>query len=113
MTAFEWTDLQGTFLNGLRHSLISIGVSDETACHYLRRAGELELTKTHGRREVAFLNRAWEDVAALDYALDTATQFQPLLDSAVNQRPSRCAGQNEQGYEAERFLHSLEVRTNI
>ena len=50
------------------------------------------LTRTHGRREVAFLNRAWEDVLTLDLCLDTASQAQPLLDHAVNTRPSRCAG---------------------
>ncbi len=59
---------------------------------YLHRAGGVALTRTHGRREVAFLNRAWEDVLALDLCLDPASQAQPLLDHAVNTRPSRCAG---------------------
>ena len=59
---------------------------------YLRTAGAPELTRTHGRREVAFLNRAWEDVLALDFTADTATVRQPLLEQAVNAIPCRCAG---------------------
>lgn len=50
---------------------------------YLEKAGPACLTRTHGRREVAFLNRAWEDVLALDLCLDTERQAQPLLDRAV------------------------------
>ena len=41
-------------------------------------------TKTHGRREVAFLNRAWDDVMAAELALDENTKSQPLLDQIVN-----------------------------
>ena len=44
------------------------------------------------QREVAFLNRAWEDVLALGICLDTASAAQPMLDWAVNARPSRCVG---------------------
>lgn len=40
---------------------------------YLQQAGELRLTKTHGRREVAYLNQAWEDVLSFDYALNHST----------------------------------------
>ena len=69
--------------------------------------GALSLTRTHGRREVAFLNRAWDDVLALDMAVDTATQVQPLLDAAVNARPSRCVGFDGLGTAASRIEFSL------
>jgi len=29
-------------------------------------------------------------MAVLDYTLETAPQFQPLLDCAANQKPGRC-----------------------
>ena len=74
---------------------------------YLRRAGGIELTRTHGRREVAFLNRAWEDVLELDLCLDTSRQAQPLLDHAVNTRPSRCAGFEGLGTGLERMAAVL------
>ena len=61
----------------------------------------------HGRREVAFLNRAWEDVLELDLCLDTSRQAQPLLDHAVNTRPSRCAGFEGLGTGLERMAAVL------
>ena len=88
----RWADLPGLFREGLLDSLTAAGFSRTRAEAYLHRAGDAALTRTHGRREVAFLNRAWEDVLALDLCLDPASQAQPLLDHAVNTRPSRCAG---------------------
>ena len=88
----QWADLPGLFRNGLLDSLTAAGFSQAQAEAYLRQAGDVVLTRTHGRREVAFLNRAWEDVLALDLCLDPSSQGQPLLDHAVNTRSSRCAG---------------------
>lgn len=73
-------------------SLTAAGFTQKQTEEYLHRAGNIKMTRTHGRREVAFLNRAWEDVLALDVCLDTDRQAQPLLDHAVNTRPGRCAG---------------------
>ena len=58
-------------------------------------------------RQVAFLNRAWEDVLALNLCLDTASQVQPLLDHAVNTHPSRCVGFEGLGMGLERITASL------
>lgn len=89
---FQWANLPDLFQEGAMESLTAAGFSPAQAEAYLQQAGALTLTRTHGRREVAFLNRAWDDVVALDTCLDTSTQVQPLLDHAVNTRPSRCAG---------------------
>ena len=86
-------DIPGLFRAGLADSLTAAG----PAC----------LTRTHGRREVAFLNRAWEDVLALDLCLDTERQAQPLLDRAVNTCSSRCAGFEGLGTGLERISASL------
>ena len=88
----QWADLPGLFRTGLLESLDAAGFAQAQAEACLGQAGRMEITRTHGRREVAFLNRAWEDVLALDLCLDTERQVQPLLDHAVNTRPSRCAG---------------------
>ena len=92
VTPFQWANLPGLFREGLFDSLTAAGFPQAQAEAYLRRAGDTEITRTHGRREVAFLNRVWEDVLALDLCLDVTSQAQPLLDHAVNTRPSRCAG---------------------
>lgn len=91
----DWSDLTGAFLLGLRQSLLAAGISQERIKAHLDCAGLPEMTKTHGRREVAFLNRAWEDVMALDYAVNEAEMFQPLLDCVVNRIPCRCAGKTK------------------
>ena len=89
-------------------SLTAAGFTQKQTEEYLHRAGNIKMTRTHGRREVAFLNRAWEDVLALDLCLDTTGQPQPLLDHAVNTRPSRCAGFDGLGLALERMAVTLE-----
>lgn len=88
----QWRDIPQLFHVGLLNSLTAAGFSRKQVEDYLHRAGPLVLTRTHGRREVAFLNRAWEDVLALDWCLDPDSRAQPLLERAVNTRPSRCVG---------------------
>ena len=99
----QWANLPGLFREGLLESLIAAGVSQEQVEGYLRQTGVFEITRTHGRREVAFLNRAWEDVLAMDLCLDTNCQAQPLLDYAVNTRSSRCVGFDGLGMGLERI----------
>ena len=105
--SLQWKDLPGLFREGLLESLTAASFSQAQGEGYLRRAGGIELTRTHGRREVAFLNRAWEDVLELDLCLDTSRQAQPLLDHAVNTRPSRCAGFDGLGTGLERMTELL------
>ena len=59
----------------LADSLTAAGLSPSRVEGYLEKAGPACLTRTHGRREVAFLNRAWEDVLALDLCLDPAVKL--------------------------------------
>ena len=103
----QWADVAGLFQEGLFESFTAAGFSREQVAGYLQRAGTIGLTRTHGRREVAFLNRAWEDVLALDLCLDPSHQKQPLLDHAVNTRPCRCAGFPGLGTGLERMESSL------
>ena len=107
VTPLQWADLPGLFREGLLDSLTAAGFSQELAVDYLVRAGTIEVTRTHGRREVAFLNRAWEDVLVSDLCLDTDRQDQPLLDHAVNTRPSRCTGFDGLGTGLERMTELL------
>ena len=92
LSMLQWADPAGLFCTSLAESLRAAEFSDAQIRRYLAQAGTPVLTRTHGRREVAFLNRAWEDVLALDLCLDPSCQAQPFLDYAVNTRQSRCAG---------------------
>ena len=92
VSGLEWARLPDFALEQIRAGLLDAGIPQQTVADYLRAAGVPELTRTHGRREVAFLNRAWDDILSLDYTVDTAAQRQPLLEQAVNSIPCRCAG---------------------
>lgn len=98
-----WADLAALFREGLQESLTAAGFPSPTIDAYLRQSQPMTFTRTHGRRPVAFLNRAWEDVLALDLCLDPDRQAQPLLDHAVNCRPCRCAGEDGLGTGTERM----------
>lgn len=104
VTVFDRQDLPGFAMEQIRLGLLDAGLPEQAVSDYLQKAGAPELTRTHGRREVAFLNRAWDDVLALDYTVDTASVRQPLLEQAVNALPCRCAGfEGREG--AKQFLY--------
>lgn len=103
VSPFQWADVEQTFLSGLETTCQAIGI-DRPDC------GTVAVSRTHGRRPVAFLNRAWEDVMALDFTLDTTTQFQPLLDLAVNQKVCNCAGFTGKGQPLQRFFSCFEKK---
>ena len=86
----EITVTQGPTLK--RIGLLDAGVEGHRIDAYLAAAGNICFTRTHGRREVAFLNRAWEDVLRADWLVDREEHHQLLLGQAVNSHPCRCAG---------------------
>ena len=92
MTAADWADLPHMAMEEIRLGLLDAGLDRTQVDAYLSAAGGPELTRTHGRREVAFLNRAWDAVLAADLLVDQSQQRQPVLNSVVNSQPCRCAG---------------------
>ena len=88
----DWSRLEEIVQVEIQLGLLDAGISELQVDAYLKEAGEIRLTRTHGRREVAFLNRAWEDVLSADLLVDQSSFRQPLLNSAVNNRLCRCAG---------------------
>ena len=106
LNRLEWERLPDVFLDGLRLSLSVAGFPAEETKKLC--CSELPLfTRTHGRREVAFLNRAWEDVMAAELALDKSSQSQPLLEQIINSKPSRCAGMEGLDTAARRLTEML------
>ena len=103
LSRMDWERLPDVFRAGLERSLPAAGFPTEAA-DLLCGDCQLLFTKTHGRREVAFLNRAWDDVMAAELALDESTQNQPLLDQIVNTKPSRCVGFDGLGAATGRLL---------
>ncbi|MDE6280602.1 MAG: hypothetical protein K2M15_02225 [Oscillospiraceae bacterium] len=106
LSRLDWEHLPEVFREGLERSLSAAGFPAEAA-DLLRGPGQPLLTKTHGRREVAFLNQAWDDVMAAELALGESTQSQPLLDQIVNTKSSRCVGFDGLGAATERLADTL------
>ena len=92
LSPMDWNRLDEIVTEEIHMGLLDAGIPEEQAASYLLEAGALQLTRTHGRREVAFLNRAWEDVLSADLLIDQSSCRQPLLNHAVNSRLCRCAG---------------------
>ena len=107
LNRLEWNRLPDIFREGLEHSLSVAGFPNGSA-NLLCGSVQPLFTKTHGRREVAFLNRAWDDVMTAELALDESTQSQPLLDQIVNAKSSRCAGCDGLGMASERLAAMLQ-----
>ena len=107
LNPLDWARLPDIFREGLERSLSAAGFSAEAASLLCGGCRPL-FTKTHGRREVAFLNRTWDDVMAAELALDESTQNQPLLDQIVNAKLSRCMAFEGLGAAAERLTATLQ-----
>ena len=88
----DWSHLKELVWNEIRLGLLDTGLPKDQVDTYLQNANTLQLTRTHGRREVAFLNRAWEDILSYDLLVDQSSFRQPILNHAVNNRQCRCAG---------------------
>lgn len=90
MTALDWERLAELAVDEIRQGLFDAGLTQGQIDRYT--ASPPELTRTHGRREVAFLNRAWEAVAAADLLVDRSNHRQPILNNMVNNQLCKCAG---------------------
>ena len=93
MTAFDWARLEEIAAEEVRCGLLDAGIEAQRVARYLTAAGEWGMTRTHGRREVAFLNLAWNEVLAADLLVDRSQNNQPLLNFKINDTPCRCAGE--------------------
>ena len=94
LSPMDWNRLAELVPKEIEQGLLDAGITEEQVRAYLQEAGEIQLTRTHGRREVAFLNRAWEDVLSADLLVDQSSHRQPILNHAVNDRLCRCAGED-------------------
>ena len=94
LSPIDWSHLEEQVLEEIEQGLLDAEIPEEQVAAYLQKAGEIRFTRTHGRREVAFLNRAWEDVLSADLLVDQSSHRQPMLNHAVNDRLCRCAGED-------------------
>ena len=110
LSPMDWMRLEENVHEEVRLGLLDAGISEEQVVAYLKEVGEIQLTRTHGRREVAFLNRAWEDVLSADLLVDQSSHRQPILNHAVNDRLCRCAGEDGMDTAQAHFMRYFQER---
>ena len=76
----QWGNLPAFALGQVGRLLRSVGVPPAAVERYLALAGPPVCTRTHGRRPVAFLNRAVDALFATGVQPDPADLPQPLLE---------------------------------
>ena len=94
LSPMDWGNIGALVQEEIRLGLLEARIPEALVRDYLNEAGAVQLTRTHGRREVAFLNRAWEDVLSADLLVDQSSHCQPILNHTVNDRLCRCAGED-------------------
>ena len=107
LSPFQWQQLADTAVQAVGQCLHLEGFSAPQVDRYLALAGSAAYTKTHGRREVAFLNRAWFFCLEQELAVDTGRQLQTGLMELCNIQPCRCAGHPGLGVARTRFWQDL------
>ena len=105
----DWRDWEAVALTALRASLAASGFDEDAIGAYRFFAGAAEVTRTHGRRPVAFTNVLVDKLLALPLALDAAADpFPAELCHLANERmPCKAAGFEGLGLPVERFIADL------
>lgn len=92
----------------IESSLREAGISEDRIRAYLRQAKAPNITKTHGRSQVAYLNKAVDLLMWNDIACNSRGKRQPVLNDILNRTPTKCTGQSESEPPVERLLEKLE-----
>lgn len=100
--------LSSLVVGEIEESLREAGISDGYIGKYMKKAREPQLTKTHGRSQVAYLNKAVELLMWNDVAFDSLGKRQSLLNDILNRTPTKCTGCKEPEPPVCRLLEMLE-----
>jgi hypothetical protein len=114
MKAASWKHIPEIVVDGMTQALMLDGYTSEQIETYLAAAGEPELTKTHGRKPVAGLNRAIDMLYWINESYYENQLFQPHISRILNKDLCHAAGfeGRDYGYPWEFFREDME-RTGI
>ena len=114
MKAGSWKCIEEIVIDGIEQALALEGYTPHQVESYLAAAGEPELTKTHGRKPVAGLNRTIDMLWWIDKWLDERQLFQPSMSNALNKDLCHAAGFEGRDFEhPKEFLREDMVRLGI
>lgn len=112
MRGDNWKMLEDCGEEAIRSGLLAAGYTAEHVDRYFRAAGPARITKTHGRKPVAGLNRMVEFLQLAPVVPDPGEMHQALQCRFVNSNTCRAAGFAAPGA-PEAFLEADMVRCGI
>lgn len=108
----HWKALEDVMRSGISSGFRSEGYTEQQVNAYFEQAGEIHLTKTHGRRPVAFLNRMIEYLSFIPISMREGELYQAAHSHEINREYCHAAGYEDYGLPAE-FLEADMQRTGI
>lgn len=112
MKAPQWKTLEEVTRNGISRGFLSEGYTQQQVNAYFEQAGEVGLTKTHGRSLVATLNKMIEYLGFLPMDMDHGALYQAVHCYEVNRDLCHATGFPDYGLPVE-FLEADMKRTGI
>lgn len=104
----DWRVWEDVALKSVRRALLASGFDGRAADAYLFFAGAPEVTRTHGRRPVAFLNVLVDKLLAAPVRVDRSCVFQSALSRFANEQlPCKAASFEGLGVAVERFADDM------
>lgn len=97
MDSGGWRNFTDLFMEGLKLVLEAEGYGSGHAAAYIWNAGGVKLTKTHGRRSVAGLNRMDDCLWSIPVTVNRDRMFQPVHCLEANRQSCKMAG--HEGYQ--------------
>lgn len=108
MQPADWCMWEDVAAASIRAALLASGFSEHAADAYAFFGGTPEVTKTHGRRPVAFLNVLVDQLMVAPVCVDAACMVQLDLCRFANEHlAGKAAGFEGVGFAAERFAQDV------
>lgn len=108
MQPADWRLWEEVATASIRQALLASGFDGRVVDTYLFFGGAPEVTKTHGRRPVAFLNVLVDQLMAAPVRVDPAQAFQSGLCRFANEHlAGKATCFKGVGFAAERFAHDV------
>lgn len=112
MKAAHWKKLEIVSKEAIEQGFLSEGYKKEQIESYFKYAGEIVLTKTHGRSPVSTLNKMIEYLQFIPVQMDGSVLYQAVHSHSVNRDLCHASGYEDYGYPVE-FLESDMKRFGI
>ncbi len=112
MRGDDWDKLENIGREAVCRGLLASGYTEEAVGRYFQAAGAARITKTHGRKPVAGLNRMVEFLQSAPAVPSWGELYQPLLCRFINSSTCRAAGFTVPGA-PEAFLEMDMMRCGI